>query len=245
MKQLFISIILALSVSSNAYAELNDQGLNSIISIIDLAITSLSKEDSKEDSDKNNANLANDEKIAQDLSSSTIVNMARTLGKLSFSRLQCGEATVLGEFTQRVQSAPTAYQNLMRAAFQEGFDKSKGDTKLLSDDECKRLTESRQLKSKKADDKVEAPKVEKKVKAEVEKPKEDPALKHMRLAHMVGQLAYKKKYCGDAKVATTDFNQVIGSMPKEVQKRAKEAYWKGYRQGKRMNKNLTLEQCHS
>lgn len=238
--KILISIFLIAFLSTATHAELNDQGLNSIISIIDKAIISLKTPpvdgDAKTD-DKDSA----DKEI--DLSNSVIVNMAKTLGKLSFSRLQCGEANVLGEFTKRVQSAPEAYQNLMRVAFQEGFDKSKSETKLLSDDECKRLTESRQLKAKKVDDKVKAPK--QKIAKEVIEPEveEDPALKHMRLAHMAGQFAYKKKFCGDKKIINKDFNDIIANMPKEMQKDGKKSYWKGYNQGKRMNKNLSLERC--
>jgi predicted secreted protein len=236
MKNLLVPILLSLLLTTPAYAELNDQGLNSIISIIDKAIDTLSveKEDGK--------TPAKDE---TEVSNSILVNMAKTLGKLSFSRLQCGEATVLGEFTKRVQLAPEQYQNLMRVAFQEGFDKSKADTKLLSDDECKRLTESRQLKAEVVEDKVKAPKkiAEKEKKKETEA--EDPSLKHMRLAYMAGQFAYKKKFCGNKGIINKDFNEIMSSMPKEMQKEGKKTYWKGYKQGKRMNKNLTKDDCLS
>lgn len=233
------NFLLVFLLSTPAQAELNDQGLNSIISIIDKAITTLSEDAEKQpEGDKEKT-----EKDPVDLSNSTLVNMARTLGKLSFSRLQCGEANVLGEFTKRVQAAPEDYQVLMRVAFQEGFDRSKSETKLLSDDECKRLTESRQLKAKVVEDKIKAPKVKEAKVEEKPEPKEDPSLKQMRLAHMAGQFAYKKKFCGDNKIVTKDFNEIIAKMPKELQKEGKKKYWKGYQQGKRMNKGLTKDRC--
>lgn len=242
MKNLFTLLVLSLLLVTPAHAELNDQGLSSIISIIDKAIGNISE--TKVD-DKKTSNDNKDGKAKEtDVSNSVLVNMARTLGKLSFSRLQCGEANVLGEFTKRVQSAPEQYQNLMRVAFQEGFDKSKSSTKLLSDDECKRLTESRQLKAEVVEDKVKAPQKEAAEVVEQEpEPEEDPALKHMRLAHMAGQFAYKKKFCGDKKIINKDFNEIISNMPKEFQKEGKSSYWKGYKHGKKMNKNLTLDDC--
>ncbi len=235
---------LILLLSTSAYAELNDQGLNSIISIIDKAISTLSsdKEEPKTTDANNTPEQTDKEKIAA-LSNSVVVNMARTLGKLSFSRLQCGEASVLGEFTKRVQAAPEQYQNLMRIAFQDGFDKSKSSTKLLSDDECKRLTESRQLKATKVEDKVKAPKKLAETAKPEKKVEEDPFLKHKRLAHMAGQFAYKKKFCGDKQIVNKDFNDIIAKMPKAKQKEGKKIYWKGYQQGKRMNKGLTLDKC--
>ena len=39
---------------------------------------------------------------------------------------------------------PEVSRDPMRDAFQEGFDKSKEETPLLSEDECQRLTRSRQ-----------------------------------------------------------------------------------------------------
>ncbi len=234
-------LFLILTFSTTAHAQLNDQGLNSIISIIDKAITTLA--DDKQQTDKTSAPAKTEDEKAAEISNSVLVNMARTLGKLSFSRLQCGEASVLGEFTKRVQAAPEQYQNLMRLAFQEGFDKSKASTKLLSDDECKRLTESRRLKATKVEDKVKAPKKPEKTAKKAEPIKEDPFLKHKRLAHMAGQFAYKKKFCGDKKVINRDFNDIIAKMPKDKQKEGKKIYWEGYQQGKRMNKNLTLDKC--
>lgn len=238
MKILFI--LFALLLSAPIHAQLNDQGLNSIISIIDKAITDLQPaegEDAATTDESPNEGDAN-------VSGSTLVNLARTLGNLSFSRLQCGEAGVLAEFTKRVQIVPPEYQDLMRTAFQEGFDRSKSESKLLSEDECKRLTESRQQKAQKTEDKVAAPKPkqEKKVEQKPE-PVVDPATKHLRLANMTGQLAYKKKFCGDRKIHNKDFNEIIYKMPKEFRERAKKSYWKGFQQGKRMNKNLTKEKC--
>ncbi len=240
MKYSLSTLFVTLALSFNAQAALNDQGLNSIISIIDTAISALptAQVGDKTSSESTKTN----EEIATDLSNSTIVNMARTLGKLSFSRLQCGEASVLGEFTKRVQAVPKAYQNLMRNAFQDGFDKSRTTSKLLSDDECKRLTESRQLKAEVAEDKIKAPTKET-VKEEQPKAVEDPSLQHMRLAHMTGQFAYKRKYCGDKNIVTQDYNSIIAGMPKDIQKKGREAYWKGFQQGKRMNKYLTLDNC--
>lgn len=233
MKHFILSIIISLSLFTHASAELNDQGLNSIISIIDKAIETMAADEA-----------GAEQKTEEDISSNTIIGMARTLGKLSFSRLQCGEADVLSEFTQRVQAVPDAYKNAMRTAFQEGFDKSKASSKLLSPDECERLTESRQLKATEPDSKVDAPK-EKSSKQQAKQPTEaeDPKLKHLRLAHMTGQFAFKKKYCGDKKIITKDFNDIILQMPKELQDEGKKAYWKGYNQGKRMNTNLTKDQC--
>jgi len=235
--------LLFLMLTTSTQAALNDQGLNSIISIIDKAITTLATEAKEPAKTDPNAKTKTAEEISAELSNSVLVNMAKTLGKLSFSRLQCGEASVLGEFTKRVQAAPEAYQNFMRVAFQEGFDKSKAGTKLLSDDECKRLTESRQLKAKKVEDKVKAPKKEAKTAKKEIEVKEDPFLKQMRLAHMAGQFAYKRKFCGDTKIINKDFNDIISKMPKEKQKIGKKTYWKGYQQGKRMNKTLSLSDC--
>lgn len=229
-----------------AQAQLNDQGLNSIISIIDKAITTLSPPTSEDNKAEQNNETPAPENAEADTanSSSTLVNLARTLGTLSFSRLQCGEADVLAEFTKRVQIVPQEYRDLMRTAFQEGFDKSKSNSKLLSEDECKRLTESRQQQTKKPQEAAKTPtKKAEKVEEKKPEPEVDPALKHLRLAHMTGQLAYKRKFCGDAKIHNRDFNEILTKMPKEFQKRAKESYWKGYKQGKRMNKNLTSADC--
>lgn len=218
---------------------LEDQGLSSIISIIDKAIDAFANQKSDENA------TAEDKKKQNDSASSTIVNLSRTLGKLSYSRLQCGQADVLAEFTARVQKVPAEIQNQMRDAFQQGFDKSKGEEKLLSADECARLTQSRNLGEKAVEDNVEQDKKTKK-EAKVEKkppPEVDPKLRHLRLAELTGQLAYRRKFCGDKEVVTRDFNEVIGKMPKAFQAEAKQAYWKGYKHGKRLNKNLTADHC--
>ena len=222
---------------------LQDQGLNSIMSIIDKAVTELNdtigkltqQNSSEEDTAK-----------ATSGASSTIVNLSQTLGKLSYSRLQCGEADVLAEFTRRVQLMPEAMRDPMRDAFQKGFDKSKDETPLLSEDECQRLTQSRNLGEKKvvANVKEDAAKDEKEKVVKIPEPEVDPKLKHLRIAELTGQLAYKRKFCGDKKVVTRDFNDVISRMPKEFQQEAKEFYWKGYKHGKRLNLNLTESKCY-
>ncbi len=218
---------------------LEDQGLNSIMSIIDKAVEAFNaKTDEPQGTEE-------EQKAKAESSSAIIVSLSRTLGKLSYSRLQCGQADVLGEFTQRVQKMPDEFRNPMRDAFQLGFDKSKAETALLSEDECERLTQSRNLTDKKIEANVEEEEeVEKKQKI-VEKPKpvEDPNLKHFRIAELSGQLAYKRKFCGDDKVITRDFNEVIGAMPEEIQAEAKRKYWKGYKHGKRLNSSLKQENC--
>ena len=131
--KLLPTLFILLGLAAGARAELQDQGLNSIMLIIDKAIEEL------------NAQPADDEAGAEAVENATrtIVNLSRTLGTLSYSRLQCGEASVLAEFTQRVQLMPDESRDSMRDAFQEGFDKSKEETTLLSQDECERLTRSR------------------------------------------------------------------------------------------------------
>ena len=133
---LLVSLLLG-GAAQLARAELADQGLNSIMQIIDKAIERLNAQPAEgEDEAATAAALAN--------AATTVVNLSRTLGTLSYSRLQCGEAGVLAEFTQRVQQVPEANRDAMRDAFQEGFDKSKDETELLSEAECERLTRSRQ-----------------------------------------------------------------------------------------------------
>jgi len=129
---LFFCTLSLLSFSS--HAELQDQGLNSIMQIIDKAIDEIGQENTGEENDEADA-------AAMETAVEAVVNLSRTLGSLAYSRLQCGQADVLSEFTQRVQQMPEASRDAMRNAFQEGFDKSKDDSKLLSEDECKRLTE--------------------------------------------------------------------------------------------------------
>ena len=226
-----------LLIPSSAMA-LEDQGLNSIMSIIDKALDNyFAKLGATEGSDE-------EKKKSAEINTNKVISLSRTLGKLSYSRLQCGQADVLAEFTQRVQKMPEEYRNSMRDSFQEGFDKSKEETPLLSDDECERLTQSRNLGDKKIETNVEEEKETKKEKV-VEKPKlvENPKLKHMRIAELSGQLAYKRKFCGDKGVVTRDFNDVIRRMPEQFQAEAKESYWKGYKHGKRLNKSLKQESC--
>jgi hypothetical protein len=181
----------------------------------------------------------------------TVVNLSRTLGTLSYSRLQCGQAEVLSEFTQRVQLMPEASRDPMRDAFQEGFDRSKDETPLLSADECERLTRSRirnentdkaNVKSDKSKEasKADVPAVEE---AKVETVIEDPKFRHLRVAELSGQLAYKSRFCEDEKVFNRDYNEYLESIPEEYREEVKSAYWKGYTHGKRMNKNLTKAQC--
>lgn len=215
---------------------LQDQGLASVLSIIDKAI---------EDYDKQVEEGADTGEASQQ-TTPKVVSLSRTLGKLSYSRLQCGEADVLAEFTQRVQKLPQDFRDPMRDAFQQGFDQSKDETPLLSEDECERLTQSRNVGDKKveANVKEEGEKRDEDKKAEVkEEVPVDPRLTHMRLAELSGQLAFKRKFCGDNKVVTRDFNEVIGKMPEEYQEEAKNAYWTGYKHGRRLNKGLNKEQC--
>ncbi len=239
MKKIVFLLIALQWFASGSVQALEDQGLNSIISIIDKAVEAYNNQAVNENADAS-ANQAQAESAA-----STIVNLSRTLGKLSYSRLQCGQADVLAEFTARVQKVPAEVQNRMRDAFQLGFDKSKAEEKLLSADECERLTQSRNLAEQKVEDTTDKSDEEKK--AQVQKkvePKVDPKLRHLRLAELTGQLAFRRKFCGDKKVVTRDFNEVIAKMPQPFQAEAKQAYWKGYKHGKRLNKNLTPDKCH-
>jgi predicted secreted protein len=239
MKKIVLIMLLGQLLFVGAAQALEDQGLNSIISIIDKAV----EEFNQKPVDENASDEDKKKQIAS--AASTIVNLSRTLGKLSYSRLQCGQADVLAEFTARVQKVPHEIQNQMRDAFQLGFDKSKAEEKLLSADECARLTQSRNLGEKNVEAKVEQDKEDKKQAEVVKKPKPevDPKLRHLRLAELTGQLAYKRKFCGDKNVVTRDFNEVISKMPQPFQKEAKQAYWKGYKHGKRLNKNLSADKC--
>ena len=237
LKLLLVLFILS-SLSFSARAELLDQGLNSIMVIIDEAIAELSQQASEDGAEVDAAALEN--------ATGTIVNLSRTLGTLSYSRLQCGEAGVLAEFTQRVQLMPEESRDPMRDAFQEGFDKSKEETPLLSTDECERLTRSR-IRSEEPTD-ANVVEDETKAKPEVEEvkqelPPEDPKFRHLRIAELTGQLAYKRKFCEDEKVFNRDYNEYLRSFPEEYRKEVKSAYWKGYKHGKRLNKNFTRAQC--
>lgn len=237
LKLLLVLFILS-SLSFTARAELLDQGLNSIMVIIDKAIEELSQQAPEEGAEVDAAALEN--------ATSTIVNLSRTLGTLSYSRLQCGEAGVLAEFTQRVQLMPEGSRDPMRDAFQEGFDKSKEETPLLSTDECERLTRSRTRSEEPTDANVVADDAN--VKPEVEEvkeelPPEDPKFRHLRIAELTGQLAYKRKFCEDEQVFNRDYNEYLQSIPEDYREEVKSAYWKGYKHGKRLNKNFTRAQC--
>jgi len=239
--KLLLALFFLSALSFSGRAELLDQGLNSIMEIIDKAIVELNQQAPEDGSEIDPVVLEN--------ATGTVVNLSRTLGTLSYSRLQCGEASVLAEFTQRVQQMPDESRDSMRDAFQEGFDKSKEDTPLLSADECERLTRSRNRSEAEAEANVdgdatkpepEAAPVEEEV---VELLPEDPKFRHLRIAELSGQLAFRRKFCQDEKVFNRDYNEYLESIPEEYREDVKTAYWKGYKHGKRLNKNFTLEQC--
>lgn len=241
-----LPILLLLALAPGARAEMLDQGLNSIMEIIDKAIAELTAEapESSEGSEESEAV----ESAKRENATTTVVNLSRTLGTLSFSRLQCGEAGVLSEFTSRVQQMPQESRDAMRDAFQEGFDKSKEDSPLLSQDECDRLTASRQRREAEAAANVTpvkeaaAPAEEPAQEAAKESP-EDPKFKHLRIAELSGQLAYRRRVCDGEKVFNRDYNEYLESIPEDYREEIKAAYWKGYQHGKRLNKNFTREQC--
>ena len=239
LKLLFALLFIG-SLLLTARAEIRDQGLQSIMDIIDKAIGELNQK-VKDDGETDPAALEN--------AASTIVNLSRTLGTLSYSRLQCGEAAVLAEFTQRVQLMPDATRDPMRDAFQEGFDKSKEETPILSQDECERLTRSRhrsesQAEANVAEDQSKTRAAKPSVEEVVEElPPEDPKFRHLRVAELTGQLAYKRKFCEDETVFNRDYNEYLESIPEEYREEVKTAYWRGYKHGKRLQKYLTQEQC--
>jgi len=244
LKLLFVLLAL-LSLASGARAELRDQGLSSIMDIIDKAIAELNQQVGEGSSDIDPAELEN--LIAN--ASTTVISLSRTLGTLSYSRLQCGQAEVLSEFTRRVQLMPDESRNPMRDAFQEGFDKSKEETPLLSEDECQRLTRSRartetteqaNVQQEKSTPAGDEPVVEEVVE---ELPAEDPKFRHLRVAELSGQLAYKRRFCNDETVFNRDYNEYLESIPEDYREEVKSAYWKGYKHGKRLNKNLTQDNC--
>ena len=242
-KILLFLILAGSGIAPAVQAELQDQGLKSIMDIIDKAIAELAEQTAEGDPAALEGALGN--------ATSTVVNLSRTLGNLSYSRLQCGQAEVLSEFTQRVQLMPEQSRDPMRDAFQEGFDKSKDETPLLSADECERLTRSR-VRSEAVDDtnvvedKSKSATAAKKAAAEeteeVISP-EDPKFRHLRVAELSGQLAFKKRFCMDEKVFNRDYNEYLESVPEDYREEVKATYWKGYKHGQRMNKNLTQEQC--
>ena len=239
-KSSLIPFIFVYCLSFTAFAELQDQGLSSIMQIIDKAIDdAIDAEQVKEDETEEQA------AARKTAANATIVNLSRTLGTLSYSRLQCGEAGVLSEFTQRVLRVAEENRDAMRDAFQEGFDKSKEGTELLSEDECRRLTESRQrVETAEVANVTEDPK-QKVKKAEViePEPEEDPKLRLLRIAELSGQLAYKRQFCDGKKVFNRDYNEYINGVPETLREEVKTAYWKGFKHGKRLNKSLTKSQC--
>ena len=235
-------LLCTLSVLSfSGHAELQDQGLNSILQIIDKAIEDINNRETSEDNAEADA-------AALENAARTIVNLSKTLGSLSYSRLQCGEADVLSEFTQRVQQMPEEGRDAMRDAFQEGFDKSKEDTQLLSEDECARLTQAR-VRTEAVDETnvVEENQIKETGKPLVEKepelPPEEPRLRHLRIAELSGQLAYKRKICDGEEVFTRDFNAFMESVPEDYLQEVKDMYWKGYKHGRRMNPDLSSDTC--
>jgi len=234
-------ILCTLSVLSfSGHAELQDQGLNSILQIIDKAIEDIGNRETGGDNAEADA-------AALDNATTTVVNLSRTLGSLSYSRLQCGEADVLSEFTQRVQKMPEQGRDAMRDAFQKGFDKSKDNTQLLSEDECARLTQAR-VRTEAVDETNVVEENQKKeseqlLEKEPELPPEEPRLRHLRIAELSGQLAYKRKICDGEEVFTRDFNAFVESVPEDYLQEVKDMYWKGYKHGKRMNPDLSNDTC--
>ena len=228
-------------LSFSGHAELQDQGLNSIMQIIDKAIEDINTRETSGDNAEADAE-------ALENATTTIVNLSKTLGSLSYSRLQCGEADVLSEFTQRVQKMPEQGRDAMRDAFQEGFDKSKDDTQLLSEDECARLTQAR-VRTEAVDETNVVEEKQKKetgqplVEKEPELPPEEPRLRHLRIAELSGQLAYKRKICDGEEVFTRDYNAFIESVPVDYLQEVKDMYWKGYKHGRRMNPDLSSDTC--
>lgn len=230
---LLLSIVFCTVQVTTVNAQLADQGLNSIMQIIDQAIESLEEVDEGSESEANTQ------------ATDALVNLSRTLGTLSYSRLQCGEAGVLAEFTLRVQQVAPEQGDAMRNAFQEGFDKSKAETTLLSADECERLTRARTRNVTEVEEETEevAEVEDEVVEEEPEKIQEPEELSYLRVAELTGQLAFKRKFCDDEEVFNRDYNQYLDSVPEDYREAAKEAYWKGYQRGKRLNKNLTSDMC--
>ena len=74
-----LTLVLGIMSTSTVRAELADQGLNSILQIIDQAIIEAQDTSANEGEASSGATDA-------------LVNLSRTLGTLSYSRLQCGEA---------------------------------------------------------------------------------------------------------------------------------------------------------
>ena len=87
------------------------------------------------------------------------------------------------------------------------------------------------------------PELEEQEAVEQELPPEEPKLRHLRIAELSGQLAYKRKICEGEKVFTRDYNAFMESVPEEYQEEVKTIYWKGYKHGKRLSPNLTSDGC--
>lgn len=236
-----LALFLCATLSLTARAEMLDQGLSSIMGIIDKAIAELNQQTPADGGEIDQTALAN--------ATGAIVSLSRTLGTLSYSRLQCGEASVLAEFTQRAQLMPDESRDSMRDAFQEGFDKSKADTPLLSQDECERLTRSRirndtGIEANVVEDAIKSDKEPAPVTEAVEElPPEDPKLRYLRIAELSGQLAFRRKFCQDETIFNRDYNEYLESIPEAYRDEAKTAYWKGYKHGKRLNRNFTRDRC--
>jgi hypothetical protein len=238
LKTALIALCTLSVLSFTSHAELQDQGLNSILQIMDKAIADIVKKD-PEDADYDAAVVEN--------GVAAVTTLSRTLGTLSYSRLQCGEAGILAEFTQRVQDLPEENQDQVRDAFQKGFDKSRDETELLSEDECKRLTQSRTRDDHGDDPQVdveEGSDTDQQVEEVVEQVElDEPRLRHLRIAELSGQLAYKTRFCEGKAVFTRDYNTFMKAIPEEYQEEVKDTYWKGYKHGKRMNPYLTTDSC--
>jgi predicted secreted protein len=141
---------------------------------------------------------------------------------------------------------PEDSRDPMRDAFQEGFDSSKDESPLLSEDECKRLTASRNRPEAEAEANVEPEEVveEKPVEEVVEESEsEDPKFRHLRIAELSGQLAFRRRVCEGEQVFNRDYNEYLESIPEDYREEVKSAYWKGYTHGRLLNKNFSREQC--
>jgi hypothetical protein len=44
-------------------------------------------------------------------------------------------------------------------------------------------------------------------------------------------------------VFNRDYNEFLETIPEDYREEAKNAYWKGYKHGKRLNKNFTRDRC--
>lgn len=236
-------LLLWLSAGLASAQSLNDQGLDSLLAIIDKATQTALKPESNNEAN-NNQEGTTDSAAAAAIALKTVVNLSRTLGRLGYSRLQCGETGVLSEFTKRVQLLPTETREAMRAAFQEGFDRSKGETELISEDQCERLRQSRSLgaqqakeaaeanveTSRKATPKKTAPKVE-----QVKTPEEEQQ-RYMRIAQITGQLASRHQLCGDKAALQKLYREMMQGIPKDFKADAKKSYSEGLKHGQRLNK---------